>query len=391
MWNPLVRRVALVLVACLAVLSFAGGADAQTRPAPRPHIVHIVADDLGWADVGYHGSPDVKTPNLDKLAAGGMRLEGFHVTPMCTPTRAALMTGRYPFRYGLQSFVIPAALEYGLPLDERTLPQALKAAGYRTALIGKWHLGHGERAMWPRQRGFDKFYGFLASENDYFERTVLGTLDWWRDNEPLREQGYTTTLLGDEAVRLIDAQDPDEPLYLYLAFNAPHTPYQAPRAYLERFAGIADPTRRTYVAMIAALDDQIGRVVEALDRRRMRENTLIVFDSDNGGLTDAKMAGETAAKPVADNGPYREGKGTLYDGACRVAALANWPGRIQAGGVSDALLHAVDLYPTFVGIAGGDSADAAKPLDGLDVWATIADGKPSPRTEVVHNLEPPGG
>jgi arylsulfatase A-like enzyme len=378
-------------LAVLAGWLAAGVPEARGQLPARPHIIHIVADDLGWRDVGFHGSPEVKTPNIDKLAAGGVRLESFYVTPMCTPTRAALMTGRYPFRYGLQTFVIPAALTYGLPTDEWTLPQALKEAGYRTAITGKWHLGHGDWKMWPHQRGFDHSYGFLASENDYFEREVLGVLDWWRQNEPVREQGYTTNLIGDEAVKLIEGQNLDEPLYLYLAFNAPHSPYQAPREYLERYASIADPTRRTYVAMIAVMDDQIGRVVEALDKRKMRENTLIVFHSDNGGLTSAKMAGESPAKPVADNGPYRDGKGTVYEGGCRVAALANWPGRIKAGGTSNELLNGVDLYPTFVALAGGTTEKAKKPFDGLDVWATIAEGKPSPRTEVVYNIEPSVG
>jgi arylsulfatase A-like enzyme len=346
-----------------------------------------VADDLGWRDVGFHKSPDIKTPHIDKLAEGGARLESFYVTPMCTPTRAALMTGRYPFRYGLQTFVIPAALTYGLPTDEWLLPQALQEAGYRTAIVGKWHIGHGDKKFLPRQRGFDHYYGFLTSENDYFKREVLGVPDWWRGNDAIREEGYTTALLGDEAVKLIGTQDPARPLYVYLAFNAPHSPYQAPKEYLDKYAGIADPTRRTYAAMVAALDDQVGRVVEALDRRKMRGNTLIVFHSDNGGLRDAKLAGEVAAKPVADNGPYRGGKGTVYEGGCRVAALANWPGRIKAGGTVDPLLHGVDLYPTFVGLAGGRT-DKAKPLDGIDVWPTISQGKPSPRTEVVYNVEP---
>lgn len=377
------------------VISSMGDAHADTaattdQKAPRPHIVHIVADDLGWRDIGFHGSPEVESPNIDKLAAGGVRLESFYSTPMCTPTRAALLTGRYPFRYGLQSYVIPAALRYGLPTDEWILPQALGEVGYRTAIIGKWHIGHGDQQFWPRQRGFDHYYGFLASENDYFKREVLGVPDWWRDNKPLREEGYTTNLLGDEAVKLINDHDPAKPLYLYLAFNAPHTPYQAPQEHLDRYADIADITRRTYVAMIAVMDDQVGRVVEALDARGMRNNTLIVFHSDNGGLRDAKLAGEVAAKPVADNGPYRDGKGSLYEGGSRVVALANWPGQINGGGTVTELLHVVDLYPTFVGLAGGQTAKA-KPLDGTDVWPVISRGEPSPRTEIVYNIEPSQG
>lgn len=386
-----------VLLAAGALFGWPAGLDprlglpcAAAKEPPRPHIVHIVADDLGWRDVGFHGSPDIQTPHLDKLAAAGVRLEQFYTTPLCTPTRAALMTGRYPFRYGLQSFVIPSALTYGLPTEEWLLPQALKEAGYRTAILGKWHIGHGDRAFWPRQRGFDHHYGYLTSELDYFEHEVLGVLDWWRNNEPIREEGYSTTLLGGEAVRLINGQNPEEPLYLYLAFNAPHSPYQAPREYLDRYSRIADPARRTYAAMITAMDDQIARVVQALDERKMRDNTLIVFHSDNGGLTNPKIAGENPAKPVADNGPLRGGKGMTYEGGTRVAALANWPQRIQPGGVVDQVIHAVDLYPTFITLAGG-RIDNAKTLDGLNVWATIARGEPSPRTEVVYNIEPSGG
>jgi arylsulfatase A-like enzyme len=371
----------------LAGLFTVGVSEAEAQPRPRPHIVHIVSDDQGWRDVGFHGSPDIKTPNIDRLAAAGARLESFYVTPMCTPTRAALMTGRHPFRYGLQSFVIPASGTYGLSTDEWLLPQALKEAGYRTAIVGKWHIGHADRKFWPRQRGFDHQYGYLASEIDYFTHEVVGVPDWWRNNEPVREEGYSTTLFGDEAVRLIRDHDPARPLYLYLAFNAPHSPYQAPREYLDRYADIADPTRRTYAAMVTAMDDQIARVVEALDRSGMRERTLILFHSDNGGLVDPKTAGQVPVKPVSDNGPFRGGKATLYEGGTRVVALANWPGHVEAGSTVDGLIHAVDLFPTFVALAGG-RLDKGKPLDGMDVWDAISRGKPSPRTEVVYNIEP---
>ena len=181
-----------------------------------------------------------------------------------------------------------------------------------------------------------------------------------------------------------------EPLYLYLAFNAPHTPYQAPQEYVDRYAGIADPTRRTYAGMVTCLDDEIGRVVAALDRKGMRENTLILFHSDNGGTRNAMFAGVMAdmskIRIPCDNGPYRDGKGTLYEGGTRVCALANWPGKIRPGTV-DGMIHAVDLYPTLAALAGASTAKC-KPLDGLDVWETIAQGKPSLRTEIVLNVEP---
>jgi len=348
-----------------------------------------VADDLGWKDVGYHGS-DIKTPNIDKLAATGARLEQFYAQPMCTPTRACLMTGRYPMRYGLQTAVILSAHTYGLATDEWLLPQALKEAGYRTAIIGKWHLGHGDKKYWPRQRGFDYQYGPLIGELDYFTHEQHGVLDWFRDNKPVKEKGYTTTLLGTDAVKLVDGHDPATPLYLYLTFNAPHTPYQATQEYLDQYKNIADPSRRAYAASITAMDDQIGRVLAALERKHMRDNTLVVFQSDNGGTRNAMFAGEgdmSKIKIPCDNGPYRDGKGSLYEGGTRVCALANWPGHVKAGLTVDGMIHVVDMYPTIAGLAGASTAKC-KPLDGMDVWPTISEGKPSPRTEIVYNVEP---
>ncbi len=355
----------------------------------KPNIVYIVADDLGWKDVGFHGS-DIKTPILDKLAAGGARLEQFYAQPMCTPTRACLMTGRYPFRYGLQTAVILSAHTYGVPTDEWLLPQALKEAGYATAIIGKWHLGHADRKYWPRQRGFDYQYGPLIGELDYFTHKQHGVTDWYRDNKLAKEKGYTTTLLGQDAVKLISRHNPRVPLYLYLTFNAPHTPYQAPQEYLDRYEHIADPSRRAYAASITAMDEQIGRVVQALEQKQMRPNTLILFQSDNGGTRNAMFAGEgdmSKVKIPCDNGPYRDGKGSLYEGGTRVVALANWPGHIPTGVTVNEMIHVVDMYPTLLGLAGGSTAKC-KPLDGLDAWLTISQGQPSLRTEIVYNIEP---
>ena len=375
------------LTVLLLVIGFAATA---TKAADKPNIVHIVADDLGWKDVGFNGATDLKTPNIDALAAGGAKFSQFYVQPMCTPTRAALMTGRYPFRYGLQTIVIPGPADYGLDTSEWLLSQSLKEAGYRTAIVGKWHLGHADKKFWPKQRGFDHQYGAIIGELDYFTHSDAGVVDWFRNNEPVREEGYTTQLIGAEAVKFINAQDAKSPFYLYLTFNAPHTPYQAPKEYVDRFASIEDPTRRTYAAMISCLDDEIGRVVAALDAKGIRGNTLIVFHSDNGGTTNAMFAGQMSdlskIKIPCDNGPYRGGKGSLFEGGCRVAACANWPGRIKPQAV-DGLIHAVDLYPTLASLAGASTAKC-KPLDGVNVWTTVAEGKPSPRTEVVYSVEP---
>src|SRR5512137_129540 len=375
------------------LLSYVFGAAlacAAGQAAEKPNIVHIVADDLGWKDVGFNGCTDIKTPHLDKLAAEGAKLTRFYVQPMCTPTRAALMTGRYPFRYGLQTAVIPSVSAYGLDTTEWLLAQCLKEAGYKTAIIGKWHLGHADKKWWPRQRGFDYQYGAMIGELDYFTHEEHQVLDWYRNNKPVREKGYTTRLIGNDAVRLIEKQDTSRPLYLYLAFNAPHTPYQAPQAYVDRYKHIPDPTRRTYAGMVACLDDEIGRVVAALDKKGIRDNTLILFHSDNGGTKNAMFAGVMAdmskVKIPCDNGPYRDGKGSLFEGATRVCAFANWPGHIKAETV-DGLIHAVDMYPTLAALAGASTAKC-KPLDGVNVWDTIAEGKPSPRFEFVYNLEP---
>lgn len=355
----------------------------------KPNILFIIADDIGWKDVGFHGS-DIKTPTLDALAEGGARLEQFYAQPMCTPTRASLLTGRYPLRYGLQTGVIPSSHTYGLPTDEWLLSQALKEAGYSTAIIGKWHLGHADQKYWPRQRGFDYQYGPLIGEIDYFTHQQHGVVDWYRNNKVVVEEGYSTTLLGDDAVKLINGHDSKTPLFLYLSFNAAHTPYQSTPKYLDQYKHIEDPHRRAYAGSITAMDDQIARVIVALDQKKMLESTLIVFMSDNGGTFNPMFAGEgdmSSVKIPNDNGPYRDGKGSLYEGGTRVVAMANWRGHIEAGSIRDQMIHITDWYPTLINLAGGQTSKA-KPLDGMNVWSTISEGKPSPRTEVVYNVEP---
>jgi arylsulfatase A-like enzyme len=378
----------LGLLAGLALLPVAS---APSRAADaKPNIVYIVADDLGWKDVGFNGCTDIKTPNLDKLAETGAKFTQFYVQPMCTPTRAALMTGRYPFRYGLQTIVIPGPAGYGLATNEWLMPQCLADAGYTTAIIGKWHLGHADLKYWPKQRGFDYQYGAMIGELDYYTHSDAGVLDWFRNNKPVKEKGYTTQLIGHDAVKYINRQSAAKPFYLYLAFNAPHTPYQAPQEYVDRYKNIEDPTRRTYAGMVTCLDDEIGRVVAALDQQGLRDNTLIIFHSDNGGTRNAMFAGQMAdlskTKLPCDNGPYRDGKGTLFEGGCRVAACANWPGHIKPETV-DGMIHAVDMYPTLAALADASTAKCL-PLDGLNVWGTISQNQPSPRTEIIYNVEP---
>ena len=256
-------------------------------------------------------------------------------------------------------------------------------------MIGKWHLGHADRKYWPRQRGFDYHYGSMVGEVDYFTHSSSNVRDWFRNDRPIKEEGYVTQLWGKDAVARINAHDAKTPLFLYLAFTAPHAPYQAPKDYVDRYKHIEDPTRRAYAAMITSMDDEIGKIVAALEKKNMRENTLIMFMSDNGGNQSAMLSGDadvSKLKLPADNGPYRGGKGMLYEGGTRVAALANWPGRIKPGENKE-VMHVVDVFPTLARLAGA-TPNKQKPLDGMDVWSTLSEGKPSPRHEVVYNIEP---
>jgi len=347
-------------------------------PADRPNIVFILADDLGFKDVGYQGG-DIKTPNIDKLASEGTRLDQFYVQPVCSPTRSSLMTGRYPIRYGLQIGVIRPWAEHGLPLEERTLARALKEAGYTTAICGKWHLGHLSSQYLPTSRGFDHQYGHYNGALDYFTHIRDGGLDWNRNDQPLREEGYTTNLIADESVRLIEQHDTSRPLFLYVPFNAVHSPFQAPQNYIDMYKHIENKRRRLYAAMLTCMDDAIGRIVSALQKRRLKHNTLLIFCSDNGGVGG-----------VADNGPLRGQKAQLYEGGIRVPAVAVWPGVLKAGAVVKEPLHIVDMYPTLLKLAGA-KLEQTLPIDGKDAWPTIAQGRHSPHEEILLNITPATG
>ena len=347
--------------------------------APRPNIVLILSDDHGWADVGWHAA-EIKTPNLDKLALAGARLEQFYAQPVCSPTRAALMTGRYPMRHGLQVGVVRPWAQYGLPLEERTLPQMLKEAGYSTAICGKWHLGHYEPAYLPTHRGFDHQYGHYNGALDYFTHIRDGGHDWHRDDKVNRDEGYSTFLVANEAVRLIREQPADKPLFLYVPFNAVHAPHQVPDKYKEPYAALAEP-RRTYAGMVAAEDEAIGQIVAAIDAKGIRGNTLFIWSSDNGGPAPGR---------VTSNGPLRAGKGTLYEGGVRVCAFASWDGHIKPGTIVQAPIHMVDWYPTLAGLAGAKLAQKL-PLDGRDAWPAIAEGKPSAHDAILFNTTPNNG
>lgn len=358
------------------------------EPASRPNIVLIVADDLGFADVGFNNSQDIKTPHIDALATSGVRFGSLYSQPFCTPTRAALMTGRYPIRYGLQTFVITPGQRYGLSTNETTLAQLLKEAGYKTYAIGKWHLGHADKTFWPQNRGFDYFYGCTLGEVDYYTKERAGSVDWQRNGKHLKEDGYFTELITKDALRIINEQTADQPFFIYMPHLAVHSPYQAPQEYINRFKHIKDETRRIYAAMASAMDESVGEVMAALENKGLRDNTLVLFMSDNGGIAeyDAAAAKAKGDKPApANNTPFRGSKGSLYEGGVRIASAINWPGHIKPG-ITEEPLHVVDLMPTLVSLAKG-KIPTDKPLDGKNIWPVITQGKPSPHEDILINVE----
>ena len=350
-----------------------GPLGAQTADAAdtAPNILVFLADDMGWGQPGFNGGTEVATPHMDRIANEGVKLTQFYVQPVCTATRGALLTGRYPWKNGTEVRV-GLRESAGMLTDERTIAEALRDAGYATWIVGKWHLGQWQQAHLPLQRGFDHHYGHYSGEIHSFShhrgRTHRGILDWHRNGRPVVESGYSTFLLADEAIALIERHDGESPFFLYLPFNAVHNPNQAPQDYLDRYAQLEDHEQR---AQLKAMDDAIGQVLAALESKGILDDTLVMFLNDNGG---AQSAGK--------NEPYRGKKSGFFEGGIRVPAVMRWPEEIAAGSETDALLHAVDLFPTFAGLAGADTA-AGLTLDGVDAWAGIADGAASPRDEIV--------
>jgi len=351
----------------LCLLTLTGGY-AQTTQAKQPNIVFLLIDDLGYGECGFNGGKEILTPNIDRLANGGAILENSYVQPVCSPTRAALLTGRYPTHTGVYSVVTTGA-KWGLPLNERTLADALRSAGYRTAITGKWHLGEFEKAYQPNARGFDYQYGHFFGAIDYYTHQRNNQLDWYRNGEPVTEEGYSTHLITKEACHLIETGDRTRPLFLYVPFNGIHAPYEVPESYLQPYPNLKG-NRQKLAGMLAAVDEAIGQIVASLKKAGLLENTLIIFSSDNG-----------APKP-GDNTPLRDYKATIYEGGIRGAAFANWPGHIPAGRHISEPMHVVDWYPTLVRLAGG-SIDQPLPIDGLDVWPMITKAAVSPHKAIL--------
>ncbi len=350
----------------------------EAQPA-KPNVIYLLADDLGYDDVGWR-NPEIKTPHLDKLANADAKLEQYYVQPVCSPTRAAFLTGRYPFRHGLQTGVVRPWAQYGLPLEERTLSTALKEAGYQTAITGKWHLGHFKPEYLPTRRGFEHQYGHYNGAIDYFTHERSGGFDWHKNDAVNRDEGYSTDLIGKEAARLIRDRDKSKPLFLYVPFNGVHAPFQVPERYLSLYPQFKG-NRKIYAAMITALDDAVGEIVKAADESDLGDNTLIVFSSDNGGPNPGKLS---------DNGKLRDGKGSVYEGGVRVVAFANWPARIKAGTTLRQPIHIADWYPTLAKLSG-TAASQKLPVDGRDISGVLTDSATISDREIILNIAPDGG
>jgi arylsulfatase A-like enzyme len=366
------RAVLLALAGALAAL----GGCARPDASGRPHLVVILADDLGAGDVEWTGlaSDPLPTPRLSELARTGVVLEQFRTAPLCTPSRAALLTGRSPARLGLLRNIAQQD-RGGLAPSVPTLAETLRAAGYATALVGKWHLGHADAALRPNARGFERFHGVRGGWIDHETHARPAQRDWWNDEEPLVEEGHDARLLAAAAARAIRERDPTRPLYLHVAFTTPHAPTAVPSGRaLDEVPG-SDPVRRAYALLVDELDRGVGVVLDALEAAGIRERTLVVFASDNGA-------------PLGyggSNGALRGAKGTLYDGALRVPAIVAWPG-VLAAGRSDLAWDAVDVMPTVCAALGVDLVP--DPLrDGRDVWPALSRGAPVPAHLAVYAVE----
>ncbi len=332
----------------------------RAADAPKPNILVIVGDDMGYGDVGIHGCNDIPTPNIDALAASGVRFTSGYVSgPYCSPTRAGLLTGRYQTRFGHE--FNPGGAESGLPLTETTLANRLKAAGYVTGAVGKWHLG-AQEAMHPQKRGFDEFFGFLGGAHSYFQSAGI-----LRGTEQVKELDYTTDAFGREAVAFIERHK-SEPWFLYLAFNAVHTPMHATDDRLAKFPNIADKQRRTYDAMMFAMDEAIGKVRKKLADCGLDQNTLVTFISDNGGPT---MKGVTVNG--SRNEPLRGSKRTTLEGGVRVPFIVSWPAKVKPG-VFDQPAIQLDLHATALAAAGAD-LQAQPKVEGVNLLPFLSGEK----------------
>ncbi|XP_050411464.2 arylsulfatase B [Patella vulgata] len=340
-----------------------------------PHIVFVLADDLGWNDLGFH-NPAMITPTLDKFAKEGVIFNNSYVQPMCTPSRSAFMTGYYPFHTGLQHKVIDYWQPNYLQANYTILPQYLKKRGYATHIVGKWHLGFCNWKYVPTRRGFDTFYGYYQGCEGHFNRTIENGYDF-RDNDTVAylKGEYSTKLFADRAIQIIENHDPSIPLFLYLPFQNVHFPIEVPKQYENMYSNIHDNMRRVYSGMVSAMDEAFGNITAALERKGLTNNLLLGFTSDNGG-------------PIglgANNLPLRGGKTTIWEGGTRGISFAHSKTLIKKTGYThNGLMHAIDWFSTFLEVAGLPQPAG---IDGISQWKMWRDGAPSERLEVVHNID----
>ena len=356
---------AMTIVACTDLANEEPAVQEQTSAVSEPsaeqhpNIVFILVDDMGFGDVGYNGS-EIATPVLDQMAADGVRLDRNYVYPICSPTRAALLTGHNPLIHGVDA---PLDTAEALPVNVQIMPEYFKDLGYQTFMMGKWHLGLGNTDYWPTSRGFDSHYGFLGGWIDFYTHVHAGGLDWQREGETVREEGHATDLLTAEALRVIESRNQDQPFFLYMAYNAPHSPLQTTPVNSGLNNDVEAGDRYVYAEMVTQADAGIGQIFDTLKSEGILEETLIVFSSDNGGSLGWG----------ASNQPLSGGKGRTMEGGIRVPGLVWWPGHVEGGRVLEQPLIVYDWLPTLLDAVGGD-ASAVDNAYGQSMWAAITDG-----------------
>jgi len=361
MFLDLFLPIALLLIGLFVACS------APTEPDTPPNIILIMADDLGYGDLGCYGSTVMRTPHLDSLAANGLKFTNFHANAtVCTPTRAALLTGRYQQRAGLEGviYVRGETRQLGMDTSEVTVAELLQKAGYQTGIMGKWHLGYKEEYN-PVHHGFDEFYGYVSGNIDYHSHyDNAGIYDWWHNLDSIKEEGYITDLITGHAVDFIE-KNQDRPFFLYVPHESPHVPLQGRQDTAYRFPnrefsylGPVEDQERAYREMIEVMDEGVGRIVQKLRELELEDNTLVIFCSDNGGL-----------EGFADNGALRGFKGKLWEGGHRVPAIAHWKGKIDPG-ETDATVLSFDFMPTFLALAKAEKHTDLQ-LDGMDISSVL--------------------